>query len=84
MNMDKIKIQVTEGCTSYSCLINDVEFVDMDEKETRELCKKIVDKCQTGQLQSIIWDFAILEGEHTDLGVCDQCGDRVDRYTVEL
>ena len=30
----KVKIEITEGCTSYSYTINDIEWVDLVDKES--------------------------------------------------
>lgn len=82
---NKMKIVNITGCTCDSLTVDDVETVDMDLKDVKEVIKKLVDKTDDlGTLQSVLMDLVETQGEFEDLGHCDQCGDWITKYTVEL
>ena len=68
-----------------SLTVDNVETVDMDKKDVKEVIKKLLDKeSDLGILQSILIDLVETQGEFEDLGQCDECGDWITKYTVEL
>ena len=80
-----MKIVNITGCTCDSLTVDDVETVDMDKKDVKEVIKKLVDReDDLGTLQSILMDLVETRGEFEDLGHCDQCGDWITKYTVEI
>lgn len=80
-----MKIVNITGCTCDSLTVDDVETVDMDKKDVKEVIKKLVDReDDLGTLQSILMDLVETQGEFEDLGNCDQCGDWITKYTVEI
>lgn len=80
-----MKIVNITGCTCDSLTINDVETVDMKVEDVKKAIKKLVDKeNDLGTLQSILIDLVESQGEFEDLGHCDQCGDWITKYTVEV
>lgn len=79
-----MKIEVTEGCTAYSCYIDDKERDDFSTEELRNIVHKLIDKCNRDHLESLIWDVPQLVGEYKYEGHCDCCNDSVVKYTVNL
>lgn len=80
-----MKIESVTGCTCDSLTINGVETIDMDKEAIKDVIKKLIDReDDLGVLQSILIDLVEFQGEFEDLGHCDQCGDWITKYTVEL
>lgn len=80
-----MKIESVTGCTCDSLTVDDVETVDMDKEAVKDVIKKLIDReDDIGTLQSILMDLVETRGEFEDLGHCDQCGDWITKYTVEL
>ena len=62
----KVKIEITEGCTSYSYTINDIEWVDLVDKESdyynlelaNKVCEELLKQTQEQyQLPNWIMDY---------------------------
>ena len=80
-----MKIESVTGCTCDSLTINGVETIDMDKEAVKDVIKKLINReDDLGILQSILIDLVEFQGEFEDLGHCDQCGDWITKYTVEL
>ena len=80
-----MKIESVTGCTCDSLTINGVETIDMDKEAIKDVIKKLINReDDLGILQSILIDLVESQGELEDLGHCDQCGDWITKYTVEL
>lgn len=80
-----MKIVNVTGCTCDSLTIDGVETVDMKVEDVKEAIKKLVDKeTDLGTLQSVLMDLVETQGDFEDLGHCEQCGDWITKYTVEL
>ena len=80
-----MKIESVTGCTCDSLTIDNVETVDMDKEAIKDVIKKLINReDDLGILQSILIDLVEFQGEFEDLGHCDQCGDWITKYTVEL
>ena len=80
-----MKIESVTGCTCDSLTINGVETIDMDKEAIKDVIKKLINReDDLGILQSILIDLVEFQGEFEDLGRCDQCGDWITKYTVEL
>lgn len=80
-----MKIVSVTGCTCDSLTIDDVETVDMKVEDVKEAIKKLVDKeTDLGTLQSVLIDLVETQGDFEDLGHCEQCGDWITKYTVEV
>lgn len=80
-----MKIESVTGCTCDSLTVDNVETVDMDKEAVKDVIKKLIDKeGDLGTLQSILIDLVETQGEFEDLGHCEQCGDWITKYTVEL
>lgn len=80
-----MKIESVTGCTCVSLTVDNVETVDMDKEAVKDVIKKLINReDDLGVLQSILIDLVEFQGEFEDLYHCDQCGDWVTKYTVEL
>lgn len=80
-----MKIESITGCTCDSLTVDDVETVDMDKEAVKDVIKKLIDReDDLGTLQSILIDLVGSRGEFEDLGHCDQCGDWITKYTLEI
>ncbi len=80
-----MKIESVTGCTCDSLTVDNVETVDMDKEAIKDVIKKLIDReDDLGTLQSILIDLVEIRGEFEDLGHCEQCGDWITKYTVEL
>ena len=80
-----MKIESVTGCTCDSLTVDNVETVDMDKEAVKDVIKKLINReDDLGVLQSILIDLVEFQGEFEDLGHCDQCGDWITKYTVEL
>ena len=80
-----MKKESVTGCTVDSLTIDNVETVDMDKEAIKDVIKKLINReDDLGVLQSILIDLVEFQGEFEDLGHCDQCGDWITKYTVEL
>ena len=108
----KVKIEITEGYTSYSYTINDTEWVDLVDKESDyynleladKVCEELLKQAQEqyqlpNWIMDYLWDgcnttceqytFTKLVKNNKDtkeeyLGHCEQCGDMIYRWTLEL
>ena len=80
-----MKIESVTGCTCDSLTVDDVETVDMDKEAVKDAIKKLINReDDLGVLQSILIDLVEFQGEFEDLGHCDQCGDWITKYTLEI
>lgn len=79
-----MEIKVTEGCTAFSCYIDNKERSEFSTEELRKLVHKLVDMCDRDNLESLIWDITEYVGEYKYKGHCDCCGDSIVNYTVKL
>ena len=80
-----MKIESVTGCTCDSLTVDNVETVDMDKEAIKDVIKKLINReDDLGVLQSILIDLVEFQGEFEDLGHCDQCGDWITKYTLEI
>ena len=80
-----MKIISVSGCTCDSLTIDNVETSEMKIEDIQETIKKLIDKeSDLGTLQSILINLVETRGDFEDLGNCDQCGDWITKYTVEI
>lgn len=80
-----MELKYTDGCTCTSLEIDGKESVDLTLDEFKKVIHKIVDNITDfAQLQSIFTEYLELEGDYTDLGHCDCCGDHICMYSKVL
>lgn len=80
-----MKIESVTGCTCDSLTVDDVETVDMDKEAIKDVIKKLIDReDDLRTLQSMLMDLVEIQGECEVLGQCEQCGDWITKYTLEI
>lgn len=80
-----MKIESVTGCTCDSLTVDNVETVDMNKEDIQKVIKKLIDReDDLGVLQAILIDLVESRGEFEDLGQCEQCGDWITKYTLEI
>ena len=80
-----MKIESVSGCTCDSLTVDGVETIDMDKEAVKKVIKKLIDKVDDlGTLQSILINLVETQGDFEDLGHCEQCGDWITKYTLEI
>lgn len=80
-----MKLEYTDGCVCTSLTVDGKETVDMSKEELKEVICKLLDKeSDLGVLQDICRDLVTSQGEYEDLGQCEECGDYITRYTLEI
>ena len=80
-----MKLEYTDGCICTSLTVDGKETVDMSKEELKEVICKLLDKeTDLGVLQDIWRDLVTSQGEFEDLGHCEECGDYITRYTLEI
>lgn len=80
-----MKIESVSGCTCDSLNIDGKETIDMNIEDVKNVIKKLLDETNDiGVIQSILIDLVEYIGDYKDLGQCDECGDYITKYTVEI
>lgn len=81
-----MKLQYTEGCMCYSTTIDGKEIADIEDTSIiKEALHKMIDKIDdVGTLQMEFTSLMESLGEYTDLGHCEQCGDHITEFNLEI
>ena len=81
-----MKIEYSEGCTTTGVYIDSKPLVDLSIEEQKEVLLKVLAylKNPSYSIQEFLISAAEEKGEFEDLGKCEQCGDYVYNYTIEL
>lgn len=80
-----MKLTYTEGCMAYNLDIDDKEIDDFTLQEQKDILKSLIDKYgDNSAIQNMIMDFLELNGIPKFIGHCDDCGDNVYEYTLEI
>lgn len=80
-----MKLEYTDGCVCTSLTVDGKEIIDMSKDELKEVICKLLDKeSDLGVLQDIWRDLVTSQGEFEDLGHCEECGDYITKYTLEI
>lgn len=78
-----MKIEYMTG--HYSMEIDGVQFAYKNLQECKDIVHKLVDKCDDSAiLQQFVEHFMEHYGKYKDLGKCEQCGDWIENYTIEI
>ena len=80
-----MKHELTEGCTCTSLLIDDIDVNELPIGKIRKAVIELV--LQMEDIEELIWEWrSLMEsvGHYEDLGHCDQCGDDISKYTVNI
>ena len=80
-----MKIINVTGCVCDSLTVDGVETSDMPIEKVKEVVKKLIDSTNDlGTIQSILVDLVESQGDFEDLGTCEECGDWITKYTIEI
>lgn len=80
-----MKIEYTEGCLAYGLDIDGKPFNELGEAKKREVFNRMVEAIlKDFDIQNITIDLLHDYGEYKHLHHCDQCGDDVCSYTIEV
>ena len=81
-----MKIEYSEGCTTTGVYIDNKPLVDLSIEEQKEVLLKVLKhlKNPSYSIQEFLISAAEEEGEFEDLGVCEECGDWITKYTLEI
>ena len=79
-----MKINYVTGCTCDSLTIDGKESIDLSPKVIKDAIVRALEKIDDiSTLQEILMTIAET-GEYEDLGHCEQCGDFIYSYTLEV
>lgn len=79
-----MKINYVTGCTCDSLTIDGKESIDLSSEVIKDAIVKALEKIDdVATLQDILMTVAET-GECEDLGHCEQCGDWITSYTLEV
>lgn len=79
-----MKINYTSGCTCDSLTIDSKESIDLSPKVIKDTIVKALERIDDiSTLQDILTTIAET-GEYENLGHCEQCGDWITSYTLEI
>lgn len=80
-----MKIEITQGCICDSFYIDNDPVRDMTLEELQDILTTIINKSTNrNDLESLLYYYVENNGEYEDLGRCDECGDYISRYTLEI
>lgn len=80
-----MKLSYTDGCICTSLTVDNKETADMTPEEIKISIQAMLNReTDIGTLQSIWMNLIQSQGEFEDLGQCDECGDWITRYTLEI
>lgn len=80
-----MKIVYSTGCISEEITIDNKNYNSYSKEEIKKILHKMLDKVDNiADLQEIMSNLCEIVGYCKDLGQCEQCGDWVYDYTVEL
>lgn len=80
-----MEIKYTEGCVCYALDVDEEPFNDLDEAKKREVLDKVVESIlKDYDVQNVVIDLLRQYGEYKHLFNCEQCGDSVCSFTLDV
>lgn len=80
-----MKLEYTDGCICTSLTVDGKETADMTSEEIKVSIQAMLDReIDLAVLQDIWRSLIESQGEYKDLGHCEECGDWISNYTLEL
>lgn len=80
-----MKLEYTDGCICTSLSVDGVETIDMKTEDLQTvICKLVKREDDIAVLQDLFTSLMYSQGEYKDLGHCEQCGDFISNYTLEI
>lgn len=80
-----MKLEYTDGCICTSLTVDGKETADMTSEEIKVSIQAMLDREIDFAVLQDIWTTLIeSQGEYRDLGHCEECGDWITSYTLEI
>lgn len=80
-----MKLKYIEGCICTSLTVDGKETIDMDIDSLKKVVNKLIDReTDFGVIQDIWTNLVESQGECEDLGQCEECGDFITKYSLEI
>lgn len=80
-----MNIEYTEGCICFGLDVDEEPFIDLDEEKKKEVLNRTIEKIlKDFDIQSIMIDLLRQYGEYEYHYTCEDCGDSVTSYTLEI
>ena len=81
-----MKVEYYDGCTTTGVYIDNKPLVNLSIEEQKGVLLKVLNslKNPTYSIQQFLISATEEEGEYEDLGQCEECGDYITRYTLEI
>lgn len=79
------KIVYTDGCVVSGLTIAGNDFNDLSLEEQKAVMHKIIDSTtDSSSLKSMLIEYVETAGEYEYLYTCEECGDSVCSWTLEI
>ena len=80
-----MKLKYIEGCICTSLTVDGKETIDMNVEDFKSVIHKLIgNENDLGTLQHIWIVLMEQQGKYEDLGQCEECGDYITKYTLEI
>lgn len=79
-----MKINYTSGCICDSLTIDDKESTDLSVDDIKDTIVKALNKINDIAILQEILITIVETGEYENLGHCNECGDYISSYTLEI
>lgn len=79
-----MKINYTSGCVCDSLTIDNKESTDLSVDDIKDAIVKALNKINDVTILQEILITIAETGEYENLGHCDECGDYISSYTLEI
>ena len=79
------KIVYTDGCIVSGLTIDGKSFNDLSLEEQKAFMHRVIDSAtDSSYLQNMLIEYAQTVGEYEYLYTCEECGDSVCEWTLEI
>ena len=79
------RIVYTEGCVDTGLTVNGRLFNELPLEEQKAIMHKIIDSApDSSYLQDMLIEYTQTAGEYEYLYTCEECGDSVCEWTLEI
>lgn len=82
-----MKIEYTEGCVCYGLDLDEEPFNDLDDAKQREVLYRVIDTIVDEYgftISNLVQELVYRYGDYKFSHHCDDCGDNVCIYTMEI
>lgn len=80
-----MKLEYTEGCICYGLDVDGKPFNNFDVEEKRKILDKLIDAILMDyMMQDVVIELLHQYGEYKHIGHCDECGDNISSFTLDI